>query len=51
MAIEAFERSLDFADALHLGRASRAAAFVTFDRTLAKRAAALGSTLPVELLK
>ncbi len=50
-AIEAFDGGLDFADALHLARASRAAAFVTFDRNLAKRANAPGSTPPVELLK
>lgn len=50
-AIEAFDGGLDFADALHLARASRAAAFVTFDRNLAKRASALSSTPPVELLK
>lgn len=50
-AIEAFDGGLDFADALHLARSSRAAAFVTFDRNLAKRASALSSTPPVELLK
>ncbi len=50
-AIEAYDAGLDFADALHLARASQAAAFVTFDRNLAKRAATFGSRPPVELLK
>ena len=50
-AIEAFKRGLDLADALHLTRASQTAAFVTFDRDLAKRSATLGLTPPVELLK
>lgn len=50
-AIEAFKQGLDFADALHLARASHTAAFVTFDRGLAKRASGLGATPPVELLK
>lgn len=49
-AVDAFERGLDFADALHVARSSRASAFVTFDRRLAKRAAGLTLTLPVELL-
>ena len=49
-AVDAFDRGLDFADALHVARSQRASAFVTFDRRLAKRAAALGSIPPVELL-
>ena len=42
-ALTAVEQGLDFADALHLARSSRAASFVTFDRRLAKRAS--GTTL------
>lgn len=38
-ALDAVEAGLDFADALHLHRSGRAASFVTFDRTLARRAA------------
>ncbi len=49
-ALDAFDKGLDFADALHLARSSRAASFATFDRTLAKRAKALGLVPPVLLL-
>jgi predicted nucleic-acid-binding protein len=49
-AIDAFDKRLDFADALHLARSSRASGFVTFDQRLAKRAKALALTPPVELL-
>lgn len=49
-AVEAFDRGLDFADALHLARGSRASGLATFDRRLAKRAKALGLAPPVELL-
>jgi predicted nucleic-acid-binding protein len=49
-AIDAFNRGLDFADALHLARSSRACGFATFDRRLVKRARNLGLSLPVELL-
>ena len=49
-AIDAFDRGLDFADALHVARSSRASGFVTFDRRLAKRAMTLGLPVPVELL-
>jgi predicted nucleic-acid-binding protein len=49
-ALDGFAQGLDFADALHLARSSRAAAFVTFDRRLAKRAKSLSVTPPVELL-
>jgi predicted nucleic-acid-binding protein len=49
-AIDAFDKGLDFADALHLARSSRASGFATFDRRLAKRAKALALTPPVELL-
>jgi predicted nucleic-acid-binding protein len=49
-ALEAFEQGLDFADALHVARASRASSFATFDQRLAKRAKGLALTPPVELL-
>jgi predicted nucleic-acid-binding protein len=49
-AVEALEKGLDFADALHLARSARAAAFRTFDRRLAKRASALRLGPRVELL-
>ena len=49
-ALDAFAHGLDFADALHLARSSRASAFRTFDRKLAKRAKNLSVTPPVELL-
>lgn len=50
VAVDAFDKGLDFADALHLARSSRAAGFATFDRRLAKRAKALALAPPVELL-
>ena len=50
MALDGFGKGLDFADALHLARSSRAAGFATFDKRLAKRAKALGLTPPVALL-
>ena len=49
-AIDAYDKGLDFADALHLVRSSRASGFATFDRRLVKRARNLGLPLPVELL-
>jgi predicted nucleic-acid-binding protein len=49
-AIDAFDKGLDFADALHWARGTRAAAFATFDRRLAKRAQGLALSPPVELL-
>lgn len=49
-AIDALEKGLDFADALHLARSSRATVFATFDRRLARRAGSLALTPPVELL-
>jgi len=49
-ALEAYAQGLDFADALHLARSSKATAFVTFDRRLAKTAARRGLTYKVELL-
>jgi predicted nucleic-acid-binding protein len=50
VAIDAFDKGLDFADALHLARSSRASGFATFDHRLAKRAKRLALTPPVELL-
>jgi len=50
MAVGAFDKGLDFADALHLARSSRVSGFATFDQRLAKRAKALALTPPVELL-
>ena len=50
VAVDAFDRGLDFADALHLARSSRAAGFATFDQRLAKRAKGLALAPPVELL-
>ena len=49
-AVDAFDKGLDFADALHLARSSRASGFATFDRRLANRAKRLALTPPVELL-
>jgi predicted nucleic-acid-binding protein len=49
-AIDAFDKGLDFADALHLARSSRAAGLATFDRRLAQRAKRLGLVPPVERL-
>ena len=49
-AIDAFDKGLDFADALHLARSSRASGFATFDQRLARRAKRLALTPPVELL-
>ncbi len=49
-ALDAFDKGLDFADALHLARSSRVTAFATFDQRLAKRAQGLALTPPVELL-
>jgi predicted nucleic-acid-binding protein len=50
VAIDAFDKGLDFADSLHLARSSRASGFATFDQRLAKRAKALALAPPVELL-
>jgi predicted nucleic-acid-binding protein len=50
VAVDAFDKGLDFADALHLAHSSRASGFATFDRRLAKRAKGLGLAPPVELL-
>ena len=49
-AVDAFDKGLDFADALHLARSSRASEFATFDHRLAKRAKGLASVPRVALL-
>ena len=49
-ALDAVDKGLDFADALHIARSARAARFATFDQRLAKRAKGLGLAPPVELL-
>lgn len=49
-AVDAFDKGLDFADALHLVRSSRASGFATFDKRLAKRAKALALLPAVEML-
>jgi predicted nucleic-acid-binding protein len=46
-ALDALEAGMDFADALHLGKAQDCSAFLSFDRELIK-AAARHSALPVE---
>ena len=48
-ALDAFEAGLDFADALHLARRARASSFATFDRSLVRRAKALGLLPTIEL--
>jgi predicted nucleic-acid-binding protein len=50
-AVDALERGMDFADALHLVRSAGADAFVTFDRRLQRRAADALPVPPVELLE
>ena len=50
VALDAFDKGLDFADALHLARSSRASGFATFDQRLAKRAKGLALAPPLELL-
>ena len=49
-ALDAFDAGLDFADALHIARSSRASGFATFDRRLSKRTKGLALGPPVELL-
>jgi predicted nucleic-acid-binding protein len=50
VALDAFDKGLDFADGLHLARSSRTSGFATFDQRLAKRAKGLALAPPVELL-
>lgn len=47
-ALDAFEKGLDFADALHHGRSARTTTFLSFDRKLAKRGRTLGLHPPIE---
>jgi predicted nucleic-acid-binding protein len=49
IALDLFDKGLDFADALHIARSSRASGFVTLDQRLAKRAKSLALAPPVEL--
>ena len=49
-ALDAFGKGVDFADALHIARSSRASGFATFDRRLARRAKRLALAPRVELL-
>ena len=49
-ALASLDKGLDFADALHVARSSRASEFLTFDQRLAKRAKALGLLPAVGLL-
>ena len=49
--IEAYDRGLDFADALHLARPQHCNAFVSFDKRLQKRAKIAGLQPAVEILK
>ena len=50
VAVDGFDKGLDFADGLHLARSSRASGFATFDQRLAKRAKGLGLMPPVQWL-
>ncbi len=50
VAIDAFDKGLDFADALHLARSSCASGFASFDQRLAKRAKAFALVPPVHVL-
>jgi predicted nucleic-acid-binding protein len=50
-AVDVFESGIDFADALHVSRSSRAASVATFDRQFVKRAQRLAHVMPVDLLR
>ena len=50
VALDAFDKGLDFADVLHLARSSRASGFAIFDQRLARRAKTFALTPKVELL-
>ena len=50
VAVDTCAKGLDFADALHIARSSRASGFATFDQRLARRAKGLALVTPVELL-
>jgi predicted nucleic-acid-binding protein len=51
VAMAAFRRGCDFADALHAASAPSADAFLTFDKAFVQRAAALDGLPPVRLLE
>ena len=51
LALDAFGKGLDFADALHTARSPNASGFATFDQRLAMRARRLALTPDVELLR
>jgi predicted nucleic-acid-binding protein len=50
LALEGYLAGLDFADALHVASAGEADRFLTFDRTLARRAQGRTGRPPVEAL-
>jgi len=50
IALDALDKGLDFADALHIARSGRASTFATFDQRLAKKATSFALAPPVELL-
>ncbi len=50
-ALDGYSEGLDFADALHVARSSRATAFRTFDKRLAKAAKRLKQATRVELME
>lgn len=50
-ALNAYQKGLDFADALHLTRADFCSAFLSFDQKLKKRAKAAGLSPAVEIPK
>ena len=50
VALDSFDKGLNFADGLHLARSLRASGFLTFDRRLARRAKRLALAPPVVLL-
>lgn len=50
-ALNAYQKGLDFADALHLARADFCSAFLSFDRRLKRRAKAAGLSPAVETPK
>ncbi len=49
-ALDAYDRGLDFADALHLARSARATTFASFDKRLVKKAKAVGLIPEASLL-
>jgi len=50
VALDPFDKGLNFADALHLARSLRASGFLTFDRRLARRAKSLALPQPPVVL-